>query len=137
MYPKQHVITSTAAVILYGLYIGLPVQVLLVWVIVSSAVTVLLDLDHFFVILFFKKKRHVFFELLAHPLKKRKVVEVRNMLHFKGLGYVRLISHSVLIGFFYLLTKNYVIPFVEPIFVSLVVHLAADVLQTIFYPEHR
>jgi hypothetical protein len=137
MQPKNHILTSGAAVLALALYIGLPIRETAIWTAAACIATVALDLDHFILQLLMPDRRHIIIDVLTHPLRHLDMDKLARTLHYDGFGILRAKWHFAetaaataalfLLGF----------PFATPIAVSLWVHTLMDLGHLVVYPQCR
>lgn len=137
MYPLQHVVSSGAAVLAFAVLSGVDPSTAVVWLVLSTLLTTVVDLDHFIVLVFNRKKHPVMLKLLSDPFKRRSVVDVRNMLHFPGFGWIRLLTHLLAGAVLLYAVHSFSPSLLLPAYVSLLTHYLTDLFQTIALPSHR
>lgn len=137
MFPKAHVITSAAPVAAYAILSGMSLPEVVIWSALAAAVTVLIDFDHLLIQLLMPKRRRIILDIIRHPLRHSRVSVMRDRLHYSGFGILRMRVHLAetlaASAVFYLLS----IPYAVPILMSLLIHCALDLYETVLDPDTR
>jgi hypothetical protein len=137
MFPKAHVITSGSAVLAYALILGLPPAGIVVWVVLASAATVLIDVDHILIQLAIRERRPVAIRIITHPFDYLDVGKLQRALHYEGFGTLRMKVHLAEVlaaAVFCLLVRP---PYASPVLLSLFVHLVCDLYEMTVDPDAR
>ncbi len=136
MFPKEHIITSGAAVALCVYILGIGFQEFILWIALSTIATVAIDLDHFLLQFLNPKRRHIIVEILKNPKKYRSVQVLRDRLHYPGFGVLRMYAHAIEVAAVIILMVHFRLPYSMPVGISLMTHLLTDIIQTIMCPKH-
>jgi hypothetical protein len=137
MYPKNHILTSATPILLYALLVNLPPRETIIWAVLAATAAVLIDLDHFVLLLLMKDRRHTVFDIATHPLNYVDVEKIRNRIHFKGFGILRMKAHlaeTFGLSLLFLCTRP---PYSVPILASLLIHCTMDLYEMIRDPDSR
>ena len=137
MLPKEHVLTSCAAVIICAALLGLRPSELVIWAALAAVATVLIDFDHLLIMLALKDRRPIAVEIITHPQRYTNVTTLRDRMHFAGFGILRMKAHfaETLAAALIMLYLDF--PYGAPVLISLWVHCATDMAQMINDPRHR
>ena len=137
MYPHNHALTSMLAVSLAAVYFHVTGTTLLMWIMIAG-LSALIDLDHLPLLLPYKDKRALVFEVLRNPLET--ILNMRafgNRIHSPGFGYMRLVSHTLLSAAACVICYLLIKPVFIPVTVSLATHIMFDILDAALNPGNR
>jgi hypothetical protein len=137
MYPKEHAITSTAAVLLYAIASGVDAPTTSLWAAIAVVSTIAIDVDHLLVLLARGDFSHIRMFLADPFVVFRSPAKIKDEIYFKGFGGIRLVSHSAVIATAYLVSERLAPNLTAPLMLSLIVHCALDVWDYIENPQDR
>ena len=137
MFPLQHVLSSGFVVVAYAMAFQATPTEALTWLLISSAVTVAVDLDHIVIQLLDPIHRGRAIHLLKTPRIWLDISEAREVLHYPGFGIKRLYVHygELLIISFAAVSSGSI--YAVPVLASLLTHVSCDFAQTLTNPMHR
>lgn len=121
----------------YAVYLGLPAVDVVVWLLLATLATVLIDVDHLLLQLAMPDRRHIVVEIISHPLEHVDWRIITEKTHYPGFGILRMKSHIILTVAAAFISWYYTIPYSTPVVLSLWVHTIMDMGETIAYPEYR
>lgn len=138
MLPKTHLISSLVVVAVLSSFYDLGAFTFLLWLSVAGIAALAVDIDHLFFPLLKKEKWHVMKKIIRDPLYiPRNPRAFVDEIHFRGLGVIRLWSHTVWGVLIYLFTESAYPLIVPPVMASIATHLVLDIIETIAYPDRR
>ena len=124
-------------VLLYAVWMGLPAGEVIIWSLMAVAATVLIDLDHLYLQLLMRDRRHIVYDILSHPLEHTDWRKIVDKTHYPGFGMLRMESHLLQALAATIILIHFNIPYSTPVILSMWVHCTQDMYAVIKHPDWR
>ncbi|MFC2162913.1 hypothetical protein ACFLRF_04460 [Candidatus Altiarchaeota archaeon] len=135
MFPATHAWTTGSCMGLYCLASGLSPGLSAVWVFTAVFFSLIVDLDHLLLPLFFARTRRTFRDFFNRPLYYLTHMQaMRDILHSPGTSYGRLMMHILFSVFYMMVLLLAYPPLLFAGFTGLLSHVTFDVAETIIEP---